>query len=409
MQAVILVAGNSTRMHPLTVGKHKSLLKVAGKRIIEHQLDALLGVVDEAILVVGRITGEQIKSVMRDSYRSIALSYAVQEIPKGTLHAVLCAEQLLKDKFIVLMGDDWYSANDLRALADRKYGILACEVPNPQQFGVIIVDANKNFVDIVEKPAQPPTNLVSTGAFVLDKEVFKYVTQVAPSARGELELGDAVKELSKMFPVQVVSVKDFWKPCSYPWDLLAINELVLNDKNFQQKISENKQCQYIIESGVKLKGFVSIGDGTIIKSGTYIDGPVVIGKNCVIGPQAHIRGATSIGDNCRIEFSVQVKNSVIGDYTCAAHHAYIGDSVVGDHVNFGNMTTTSNWRNDEAEIKSIYKGVLVPTGRTKFGAVIGDYVKLGCGTIINPGRKLWPKTTTIPNEVVTKDKVADEV
>lgn len=409
MQAVILVAGNSTRMHPLTVGKHKSLLKVAGKRIIEHQLDALMDIVDEAILVVGKTPGEQIKPVMRDHYHSIALSYVVQEIPKGTLHAVLCAEQLLKDKFIVFMGDDWYSASDLHALAERKYGILACEVQNPKQFGVIVVDENKNLVDIMEKPDEPPTNLVSTGAFVLDKELFKYVTQVAQSVRGEMELGDAIKLLSKDYPVAVVQVTEFWKPCSYPWDLLAINELLLNDKNFQQKISENKQCQYIIESGVKLKGFVSIGDGTIIKSGTYIEGPVVIGENCVIGPQAHIRGATSISDNCRIEFSVQVKNSIVGDYTCAVHHAYIGDSVVGDHVNFGNMTTTSNWRNDEQEVKSMYKGFLVPTGRTKFGAVIGDYVKLGCGTIINPGRKLWPHTTTTPNEVVMKDKVADEV
>ena len=233
--------------------------------------------------------------------------------------------------------------------------------------------------------------------------MFKYFTDVKPSGRGEFELGDAVKELSKPFSVQVVSVKEWWKPCSYPWDLLEINEHIILKKDMQRVVHPDS----IIEEGVRIKGFVSVGEGTILKSGTYIEGAVVFGKNCVIGPDAYFFGASSIGDYCEIGPGTKVKNSVIGDYTKAKHDAYIGDSVLGEHVNCAHDITLTNWRSDEAEVKSMYNRILVGTGRTKFGAVIGDGVKISAGTRVMPGRKLWPNTTTMPNEVVMKDKVVE--
>ena len=331
------------------------------------------------------------------------LKYVVQQEPKGTLHAVQCAQPLIKDRFFMLMGDDFYSRNDLQALVEHKYAALACEVSNPQQFGVFVVDEENNFVDFVEKPVIPPTNLASTGAFLLDKEVFKFFSQVTPSSRGELEFGDSVKLLAQSFAVKVVRVKELWKPCSYPWDLLALNEILLAKE--QSHVITHKNS--IIEQNVTLKGFVFVGGGTIIKSGSYIEGPVIIGKNCAIGPHAFLRGATLVGDNSKIGLCSEVKNSILGEHCAAAHHAYIGDSVVGDNVNFGKGSTLANWRHDEGIISSVYKEKLVSTNRTKFGAVIGDNVKLGCNTVINPGRKLWPNTTTMPNEVVVRDKVAE--
>ncbi|MBI4140530.1 NTP transferase domain-containing protein [Candidatus Woesearchaeota archaeon] len=403
MQAIILVGGNSTRMYPLTVNKHKSLLFVAGKRILEHQLDAVEGIVDEVILVVNPKTGVQIKGVFGDAYKSLLLKYVVQHEPKGTLHAVGCAQQFIKDRFFMLMGDDFYSRNDLQSLVEHKYAALACEVPNPQQFGVFVTNEKEEFINFIEKPVNPPTNLASTGAFLLDTNVFKFFSQVTPSSRGELEFGDAVKLLSKTVPIKVVRVKELWKPCSYPWDLLALNEILLAQEQPHTITHKNS----VIEQNVTLKGFVSIGEGTIIKSGSYIEGPVIIGENCTIGPHALLRGSTIIGDNSKIGLCSEVKNSILGEHCAAAHHAYIGDSVVGDKVNFGKGTTTANWRHDEGITSSVYKEKLVSTGRTKFGAVIGDNVKLGCNTVINPGRKLWPNTTTMPNEVVVKDKVAE--
>lgn len=402
MQAVLLVAGNSTRMFPLTVNKHKSLLKVAGKRIIEHQLDAVKDVVDEVILVVSPKSGDQIRAVLGDVYHNVALKYVVQNEPKGTLHAVQCAQSLIKDKFFMLMGDDFYSKSDLAELPQHKYAALACEVSNPQQFGIFLVNEKDEFVDFIEKPQNPPTNLASTGAFFLDKEVLKFFAYVTPSARGELEFGDAVKLLAKFSPVKVVRVKELWKPCSYPWDLLALNEFLLSKESSRLVTDKNA----VIEQNVTLKGFVSVGEGTIIKSGSYIEGPAIIGKNCTIGPQAFLRGATIIGNDSKIGLCSEVKNSIVGEHCAAAHHAYIGDSVVGDHVNFGKGCTLANWRHDEGEIKSLCKGVLVSTGRKKFGSAVGDNVKIGCHTVINPGRKLWPNITTLPNETVNEDKVA---
>lgn len=400
MQAVILVAGNSTRMHPLSANKHKSLLKFAGKRVLEHQLCSLEGTVDEVILVVSKLGGE-IESVFGSNYNSLSLKYVVQAEPKGTLHAVQCAEHLLKGQFIVLMGDDLYGKTDLALLAKQKYGVLACEVPNPSQYGVIVVDNELNLVDIIEKPVVPLTNLVSTGAFVLNIELFKFASKVLPSHRGEIELGDAVKLLSKHNAVKIVRVEEYWKGCSYPWDLLSINEFLLAKESARQVF----QGGVVIEENVSLKGFVSVGEGTIIKSGSYVEGPVILGKNCTIGPNAHIKGATFICDDCVISFGAQVCNSIVGRASVLCHHAAIADSVVGEKVVFNSLSSVSNSNFDLSEVTSVYKSRPIGSSRKNFGAVVGDNVIIGAHAVILPGRKLWPGCFVSHNEVVYEDKV----
>ena len=182
----------------------------------------------------------------------------------------------------------------------------------------------------------------------------------------------------------------------HPWDLLKANE---------QFVSALAQplCHGDVHPLAVIEGVTHIGAGTRILPGVFIEGNVIIGANCKIGPNCYIRGSTSIGDHCHIGQSVEIKNCLILSNTNVGHLSYIGDSALGERVNLGAGTTTSNLRHDGKNHHSMIGAELVDTGRRKFGTIIGDGVHTGINTSIYPGRKLWPGTTTRPAEIVQQD------
>lgn len=182
----------------------------------------------------------------------------------------------------------------------------------------------------------------------------------------------------------------------YPWDILRANELYVSALTGDSIHGD-------IHPAAVIEGSLHLGLGTRILPGVFIEGNVVIGANCKIGPNCYIRGNTSIGDHCHIGQSVEIKNCLILSRTNVGHLSYIGDSVLGEKVNLGAGTTTSNLRHDGKNHHSMVQGVLVDTGRRKFGTIIGDGVHTGINTSIYPGRKLGPHTSTRPAEVVQKD------
>jgi bifunctional UDP-N-acetylglucosamine pyrophosphorylase/glucosamine-1-phosphate N-acetyltransferase len=125
----------------------------------------------------------------------------------------------------------------------------------------------------------------------------------------------------------------------------------------------------------------------------------------VIGPNCWLRPGTTVGDQCRVGQAVEIKNSILMDRVMASHQSYIGDSVVGDDVNFGCGTVTANVRHDGGAHRALINGAWVDTGRKKLGAIVADGVHTGIHTSIYPARKLWPGATTRPGEVVIKDLV----
>lgn len=182
----------------------------------------------------------------------------------------------------------------------------------------------------------------------------------------------------------------------YPWDFLRANEAWVGSLG---------EC--IIDGEVHplavVEGLIHVGEGTRILPGVFIEGNVVIGRNCKIGPNCYIRGNTSIGDGCHIGQSVEIKNTIVLDRSSIGHLSYVGDSVLGEGVNFGAGTTTSNLRHDGSNHRSTVAGELVDTGRRKFGAIVGDGVHTGINTSIYPGRKMWPGTNTLPGAIVQHD------
>lgn len=388
----MLAAGEGKRMQPITITKPKPLIKVANKTILEFNLEQLSDIIDELILVIG-YKSEMIKSFLRKKKYKFKIKIIEQKERLGTGDALLKAKKFVKDRFIVMMGDDLYSKDDIVRCLGSRYAVLVKKAKVEGSFG-ICNQKNGRLKKIEEKPKIVKNDLINTGFYVIDKDIFDFLSEIELSNRGEYELTDAVNVFCKEKKIDIVFA-NYWLPMGYVWDILNANECLL-------KILKGR-VEGIIEDNVVLKNNVVIGKGTIIKSGTYIEGPVIIGNNCRIGPNCYLRGATSIGNNCKIGNSVEIKNCVVGDNTNISHLSYFGDSIIGDFVNIGAGTITANLRHDGCNVKSIINGSLLDTHRKKFGTVIGDYVKTGINTSIYPGRKIWPKKTTLPGEIVKLD------
>lgn len=182
----------------------------------------------------------------------------------------------------------------------------------------------------------------------------------------------------------------------YPWDFLQLNEEVL-------AVVNNSEIYGDVSPLAQIDGHLHLGEGSVILPGVFIEGNVIIGKNCKIGPNAHIRGNTSIADHCEIGNAVEIKNSVIYPHAKIKHLSYVGDSVIGAHAVIGAGTIIANHRHDGTNHQSVVNGKMVDTGRSRFGAIIGDGVRLGVNNTVYPGRKIGSGRVTHPNTIVNKD------
>ncbi|MGB7533160.1 MAG: bifunctional sugar-1-phosphate nucleotidylyltransferase/acetyltransferase [Halobacteriota archaeon] len=396
MKAVILAAGEGKRMRPLTYERPKVMLPVAGKPLVEHLLvEVKEAGINEFIFVVG-YHDETIRDYFGVGERwDVDIQYVTQKTQLGTADALRRTEGLVADKFLMLNGDTIVSAEDIKRVScvasSSEIALGVIKVKNPEDYGVIETEGEK-ITKIHEKMKEPPSNLINAGVYLLNEpSIFEALSKTAKSKRGEFELTDSLQLLIEEGNNVFWKPIEHWVDVSYPWDLLAANELLIEKTNHVTKGQ--------IEENVYIKGKVSIGDNTVIKSGSYIEGPVVIGENSKIGPNSYIRANTSIGDNCHIGSAVEIKNSIIMDGTKIPHLSYVGDSVIGYRCNLGAGTKIANLRFDDATIKA--KGWDLDTGMRKFGAIISDGAKTGINASIDAGTVIGNNTLIGPGAFAT--------
>ncbi|MDJ0651928.1 MAG: UDP-N-acetylglucosamine diphosphorylase [Simkaniaceae bacterium] len=137
---------------------------------------------------------------------------------------------------------------------------------------------------------------------------------------------------------------------------------------------------------------ISIGKGSVIERGAYIKGPCVIGQDCQIRHGAYLRGYVLTGDRCVIGHSTEVKHAIFLNDSKAPHFNYVGNSILGNHVNIGAGVICANFRLDKREVTLKIGGEIYQTGMKKFGTIVGDGSQLGCNTVINPGVLLRKET-----------------
>ena len=380
-KAVILAAGEGTRMRPLTLTRPKVMLPIANKPILEHlMVEMQQAGISEFIFVVG-YHDEQIRNYFGNGEKwGVGIQYIKQKEQLGTADALAATEGLLNETFLLANGDAVIGHQDIIRLTKR-YGnvVSTIELSDVSGLGVIKVKSD-HVVKIYEKMQNPPSHLVNAGLYLFSPAIFDAIKKIARSPRGEYELTDAIQML--VDSGQKVSCQEIhsWLNFSYPWDLLAANEEVM--------AKLEPQMSGEMEENVVINGPVSVGQGTIIRSGSYIVGPVIIGRNCVIGPNCYIRPVTVVADGCHIGAAVEVKNSIIMSGSKIPHLSYVGDSFIGENCNLGAGTKIANLRLDEQTVKI---GDL-DTKRRKLGAIIGDNVKTGINSCINTGAVIGNNT-----------------
>ncbi|MEY3547997.1 MAG: hypothetical protein RLZZ552_364 [Verrucomicrobiota bacterium] len=220
-------------------------------------------------------------------------------------------------------------------------------------------------------------------------------TFFAGASYGTLTTAEGVILLARKVPGRDLRASQSFA-ITYAWDLLRANaEAMTARKNYVQESGAH--------ASLYVDGRLQVGKGTKILPGVVIEGDVIIGDNCKVGPNCYIRGSTTIGDKCHVGQAVEIKNSILLPGTNVGHLSYLGDSILGEKVNFGAGTITSNLRHDGGTHRSPVSGRMVDTGRRKLGAIVGDGVHTGIHTSLYPGRKLWPLATTLPGAIVDKD------
>ena len=205
-------------MRPLTLDRPKPLVLVAGRPILAYIMDALPSEVDEVILVVG-YKGDMIREHFGSSYKGRTIRYVHQWMPAGTAHALSMAEPLLRDeRFIFMNGDDLHGTGAFTEALQHPLALLAATHDDPSKFGVIELHEDGTLASIIEKPEVPPTNLISTGAMVLDKRIFNY--EAVRHESGEYFMTYPLGLLAKEYPIQVIT-QNFWVPIGCPEDIAS--------------------------------------------------------------------------------------------------------------------------------------------------------------------------------------------
>jgi len=396
MDAVIIAAGEGTRMRPLTERRPKPLLPIGETTLLERTMELCAGFVERFVLVVG-YRRERIEQAVGDRFAETPVRYVEQAEPRGTAHAIGCAAAVVDDRFLVINGDVVVDEVLPRSLADTDGTAMAVRtVEQPESYGVVDVEAGR-VTGLVEKPDDPPSNLINTGLYAFEPTVFEYIERTEESPRGEYEITDTIELLLEDgHPVHAVEYDGPWLDVGRPWELLDAMDVAMED------LDERRDG--VIESGAHLHGTVVVQENARIRSGAYIEGPVVVRDGADVGPNAYVRGPTTIGPDVEVGNGVEIKHSVLMDETSVNHLSYVGDSVLGADVNFGAGTVVANLRHDDESVEMTVKGETVDTGRRKLGVVVGNGTKTGINTSLNAGVKLGVETMTRPGESVLKDR-----
>lgn len=350
MQAVILAAGEGKRLRPLTRSRPKALIPVGNKPVVDYVIEALQTCGIRDIIVVVGYRKEQVLRHLNSLDAGVEV--VVQEKPLGTAHALTQARDLIRDRFLVLPGDNYINSESIARIMDRPNAVLVKDHPYPSNFGV--VTTRRGFVtSIVEKPAQSPSFTISTGIFSLGQEFL--------SGLRETDMTDAIGAfIGSGNKLRAVPADD-WQDAIYPWDLLPMNRYLIRSVQPEKSGEVAEHCA--------VKGPVLLGKGSRVHSMTSITGPVVIGPECEIGPFACIMPFTSIGSRVRIEpFSV-IGNSIVMDDVQVGPHCRVMDSVIGEGAHLDDHVSTVT----SSPLMEI-QGEQI---QGKFGAILGEEVVAG--------------------------------
>jgi glucose-1-phosphate thymidylyltransferase len=341
MKGLILSGGAGTRLRPITHTSAKQLVPVANKPILFYGIEDMAAA---GITEIGIITGETGPEVMEavgdGSTWGVKITYIPQDAPLGLAHCVLIAREFLgDDDFVMYLGDNMlqqglsgfierFEAEQRMAAEPTLHDadveppaaqILLCEVPDPHRFGIAELDDDGHVVQLIEKPADPPSNLALVGVYLFTKSIHEAVAAIEPSPRGELEITDAIQWLiDHGRPVHHDMLTGWWLDTGKKDPLLESNRRVL--EGLEPRIDGD------LDDESDVDGRVVIEEGAqLVRS--HVRGPAIIGAGTTI-VDSYIGPFTAIAADCRIEQS-EVEHSVVLERSVIVGVERLADSLIG--------------------------------------------------------------------------------
>ena len=209
-------------MKKLTDKTPKPMLKVNGQSLLEHKIKMLPRKIDEIIFIVG-YCAENITRHFGKEFDGRKITYVFQKKLNGTGGAIHLVKSIVGDKFLVMYGDDLYSKKDIQKMLKHNLAILAREVDDPSQFGIIKKDKKGHIIDIVEKPKRSKDNLAATGVFVLNKKFFDY--DLVKGTGDEYWLPQTLVKMADKHKIKLEKAT-FWHAISSPEDLIEAEKII---------------------------------------------------------------------------------------------------------------------------------------------------------------------------------------
>ncbi len=322
--------GKGTRLRPITFTSAKQLVPVANRPVLFYGIEAMAQAgIEEIGIIIAPETGEEIRETAGDgSQFGVRITYIVQDQPAGLAHAVLTAEPFLgSDPFVMYLGDnllqdgitdlvDAFRAGEPDAL------ILLTPVPDPEHYGVAELDGDR-VVRLQEKPPEPKTNLALVGVYMFAAGIHDAARAIEPSARGELEITDAIQYLVDAGRrVEPHIVQGWWKDTGRLEDMLEANRLVLD------RIARRVDGE--LDAASSCEGRVVIEAGAVLERST-VRGPAIIGAgarlvDAYVGPYSAI-GAGCVIERAEVEHSILLEGSSVRDLDARVESSLLGRDV----------------------------------------------------------------------------------
>lgn len=329
LKGLILSGGAGTRLRPITHTSAKQLVPVANKPVLFYGIETLVeaGITEIGIIIAPETGGEIREAAGDGSAFGAEITYIEQDSPLGLAHALLTAEDYLAGSaFVMYLGDNLLRDGIVELVSEFRSSapeasILLTKVPDPSAYGVAELDGDR-VVRLVEKPKDPPSDLALVGVYMFSPAIFEAAHSIEPSARGELEITDAIDALIDSGKrVEPHIVKGWWKDTGMLEDMLEANRLILEDieERIEGELSESRvEGRVVIEKGAKLDG-------------CRVRGPAVIGagarlENSYIGPYTAI-GSDVVVSGSEIEHSIVLSGAVIRDIPTRLERSLLGKDV----------------------------------------------------------------------------------
>jgi glucose-1-phosphate thymidylyltransferase len=331
MKALILAGGAGTRLRPITHTSAKQLVPVANKPILFYGIEAMVAAgITELGVIVGDTRAEVMAALGDGSQWGAQITFIPQDQPLGLAHCVLIAADFLgDDDFVMYLGDNLLEQDlaafvrafeDARATSEPPTAqILLKRVPDPHRFGIAELDEAGHVVRLVEKPADPPSDLALVGVYLFDRTINTAVRSIEPSARGELEITDAIQWLvDQGCRVRQEELTGWWIDTGKLTPLLEANRLLL--ERVETRVDGS------VDDASVLDGRVVVEAGAVITRST-LRGPLIIGAGTVV-EDSFVGPFSAIGNGCTVRNS-EIEHSVVMEGSTIADIQRLEDSLIG--------------------------------------------------------------------------------